>query len=140
MIRRTAIAIFYDENKNIVVQERASHSKMGEKYGFWGGGIEENETPEAAIKRELNEELGFVPEELIYWTKHIFVIEEEGKYKGWIIELDIFLSHITPRLLSARSREGGNIIKLGIDTAISDNGFHSSDVQLLKKLKDYLSW
>jgi len=37
-IRTVSICIFYDkESKNIIIQERDNHSKVGEKYGFWEG-------------------------------------------------------------------------------------------------------
>jgi len=36
-VRNVAIVIFYDKEGNILVQERGSHSKIGEKYGMWGG-------------------------------------------------------------------------------------------------------
>ena len=47
--RHVAICVFYDKDLNIVVQERGGHSKAGEKYGFWGGQIEEGETKEQAM-------------------------------------------------------------------------------------------
>ena len=35
-------------------------------WGFFGGAIEKNETPETAVKREIKEELGFAPNNLKY--------------------------------------------------------------------------
>jgi len=87
--KNIAIVIFYDEEGNIILQERVSHSKVGEKYGFFGGGIEEGETTEGALKRELKEELGFVPENLEYWMDYSFVWDGEDKYKGWEFNLSL---------------------------------------------------
>lgn len=101
-IRNVAIAVFYDKDLNIVIQERGKHSRVGEKYGFWGGKIKENEIPKQAIKRELSEELGFVPEKLESWLKYSHIIEEEGKYKDWLINCEVFLSPITPELEKAK--------------------------------------
>ena len=47
-IRNVAVAVFIDDQNNVVVQERGSHSKgIGEIYGFWGGQIELGETNKA---------------------------------------------------------------------------------------------
>jgi 8-oxo-dGTP diphosphatase len=56
--RKVAIVLFYDDNKNILIQDRRAISKHGEEYGFFGGHIEKDETPEQALKREIKEELG----------------------------------------------------------------------------------
>ena len=49
--REVVIVFFYDKNLNLLVQRRRSHSKVGEKYGFFGGGIEEGESAEQALRR-----------------------------------------------------------------------------------------
>lgn len=38
-------------------------------WGLFGGGIEEGETPEAALYRELHEELNLVPHSIRYFTR-----------------------------------------------------------------------
>lgn len=62
--RNVAVVVFHDKEGNLIFQKRGSASKVGEKYGWWGGQAESGETPEQTIKRELTEELGFVPEKL----------------------------------------------------------------------------
>ncbi len=56
--RAVAVILFHDNENNITLQNRKNYSKHGEKYGFFGGKIEEGENPEQAIKREIKEELG----------------------------------------------------------------------------------
>ncbi len=55
---QAANILFYDSNGNILLQNRKGISKWGEEYHFFGGHVEDNETPEQALKREIKEELG----------------------------------------------------------------------------------
>ena len=55
--RHVALIIFYDEQGRILLQDRRNRSKWGEEWGFFGGGLEEGETPEQAVIRETQEEL-----------------------------------------------------------------------------------
>ncbi len=140
-IRNVAIVIFYDDDLNIFVQERGSHSKLGEKYGFFGGQIEERETPLKAMKRELQEEIGFVPKVLNYWLKDSYIWEKEGKYKGWLISCHVFLSPVTSRLEKTEISEGERMVKMSLDKVIEGNGFPrgKESTKFLKGLRAKLS-
>lgn len=123
MGRKIAIAVFYDQHLNILVQERRSHAKMGEKYGFFGGGIEEGETPEQGLRRELREELDYSPDMLKYWGRFSFeIFRPEGK----VIRFgELFLSPITPELMQAQAEDDTAKVLLPIDRIINntDNEF-----------------
>ncbi|NTV90903.1 MAG: NUDIX hydrolase [Clostridiales bacterium] len=59
--RNTARAFVVDKDKNIALIEY-SGVRNGEDFAFFttpGGGMEENETPETAVRREVLEEIGF---------------------------------------------------------------------------------
>jgi len=137
-VRNVAIVIFYDKEGNILVQERGSHSKIGEKYGMWGGQIESGETPDQAIKRELKEELGFVPEKLDFWCNASYIVVEPGKYHGWKINQAVFVSPITPELEKTETHEGEGMVKITIDEAIASKGFSVGGTKFLKKIKKEL--
>lgn len=51
-------AALVDESGRLLVQQRAPGRAMAGLWEFPGGKLERNETPEAALVRELNEELG----------------------------------------------------------------------------------
>lgn len=59
-IRRIARAIVLDENNNVLILKIKRNDMFG-NYSYLetpGGGVDENETIECALKRELEEELG----------------------------------------------------------------------------------
>ena len=64
--RRVAVLVFYTEEGLVLMQERTSKSKFGEDWGYVGGGIDGDETPEEAIIREAKEELDWELEEKEY--------------------------------------------------------------------------
>src|SRR3990172_3386774 len=98
--RKIAIVIFYDKEFNFLVQLRKGHSKVGEKYGFFGGGIEDGETAEKAVRRELREELQYSPKELKYRGVYSFKINmPDSKFNGEVRCGELFLSPITDELL-----------------------------------------
>lgn len=58
--KNLGLAIIYNDQNKILLQDRSdSISKFGEKWGCFGGKIEEGETPKEATIRELQEELEF---------------------------------------------------------------------------------
>jgi 8-oxo-dGTP diphosphatase len=54
-----AAIIFYTRDNKILLQDRRGISKLGEDWGFFGGKIEDGETPERAVVREIKEELDY---------------------------------------------------------------------------------
>ena len=45
-----------------LLQLREGTKRFNHTWGFWGGIIEKGETPFECIQRELDEEIGFIPE------------------------------------------------------------------------------
>ncbi len=54
------VAAFIDKNDKILLCQRHDNDKFGGLWEFPGGTIEKNETPEAAIEREIEEETGLL--------------------------------------------------------------------------------
>lgn len=55
----TCVLIFIDEMGRVLMHERKNKSKIGESWAFLGGGIEDGEITEDALKREIREEVGY---------------------------------------------------------------------------------
>lgn len=59
--RNIAIIILYDSDKKILLQHRDKDAKrLPDYWAFFGGGLENDETPEEAMRREALEELNYV--------------------------------------------------------------------------------
>lgn len=58
--RDVAMLILKNKEGKFLLQHRAEHlERWPGKWGFFGGGIDEGETPEEGFKREIWEELGY---------------------------------------------------------------------------------
>ncbi len=91
--RKISLVFFHDNKGNILIQDRKDISKFGEEYGFFGGGIEKDETPKQAVIREIIEELGIELTELKFFKKYY----KEYEKLGVCADFFVFLSSIPPR-------------------------------------------
>jgi len=99
--RRVALIIFFDEKGSVLLQDRRSISKRGEEWGFFGGGIEEGETPEQALVRETEEELGY----------HLESCEGIGSFRQtlpdeFVIERHVFVAPLEDKRVRFMQKEG----------------------------------
>lgn len=69
-----------------MIARRAPHKKMPGKWEFPGGKIEEGETPEMALKRELEEEFGVQVEVGAFFNQNTH------DYKDFKIELSAYFA------------------------------------------------
>lgn len=129
--RHVSMILFYDSEGNILLQDRMKISKWGEKYGFFGGEIEEGETPEEAIKREVKEELGF---DLVDF-KFFKYFDMHLKDYGFKVSRHVFIAPM-PNLQELNCLEGEPIkVKLKDYNKLE---MPPGDPELLKEIHDYL--
>jgi mutator protein MutT len=133
MTKRIAVVVFMDNSGNVILQKRGSHSKSGEKYGFWGGGIEEGETPDQAIARELKEELNWCPKELNYKLNLEFGMIS-GPLKGWGFVIFVYQSPITEKLGRVKIGEGDGIYKTTVKEILASPEFDEVDKEIVRRI------
>lgn len=103
--RNVAVILLYNKKKQILLQHKADDAKRLPGYwAFFGGGLEGQETPEQAVRRETWEELDYnLKQPKLVWTqnfsdqytegtKYVFVeaydptqklVLKEGKDMAW---------------------------------------------------------
>jgi len=87
MPRNVAIIILYDQDKKILLQHRAEDAERLPGYwAFFGGGIEADETPEQAVKRETLEELNYTLKNPRLIMKQDFLSKDETTEKHVFVE------------------------------------------------------
>ncbi|MBI2356761.1 NUDIX hydrolase [Candidatus Dojkabacteria bacterium] len=124
-----ALALFLDKEENIVIQDRRTHSKAGEKYGIFGGGVEEGESSVEGLKRELFEELGYSVVDPKLWKTKEIQIEGHG--------LGIFHYFIVPISHGVAFNEvkEGAAIKMKLDQLLTLEGLEPEDKEVFEEVK-----
>ena len=130
--RKVALIVFYDKDNRILLQDRKGKAKRGEEWGFFGGGIEQGETPEQAVVRETDEELGY----------KLANFEYVGNYKntlpdGFTIDRFIFASPLEDKLSKFTQKEGAGMQLFSIEEA-KKLKMISGDYQALDLVAKYL--
>lgn len=89
--RRVAIFVLRDESGSIVLQHRdASSPTLQNHWAFFGGGIEEGETAEKAVKREAMEELQ-IEIKPTFFKKYTYEPDDLVKKR---VEIDMFTASL----------------------------------------------
>ncbi|OGO78567.1 MAG: hypothetical protein A2Y23_13345 [Clostridiales bacterium GWB2_37_7] len=121
-----AAAIILDKDKVLIAQREAG-SNMEFRWEFPGGKLEENETPEQALIREIKEELNMIiePVEIYKAVRH--------KYK----DKDILLLAYICRLLHGEGKPiECNDFKWVAKEQLSLYEYTLADVDIVEKLKN----
>lgn len=86
-IKKVSLIVFYNDESQILLQERWDYSKIWEEWAFFGWWIETWETPEVAFLREAKEELNLDMRDFDYRYLWEFVYE----YSERITHRNLFL-------------------------------------------------
>lgn len=113
---QVAVGIIRNSHRQIFLAQRAASSYMANKWEFPGGKIEQNETAEQALKRELMEETGIEVTAAtaigladhsyddLRVTLHFFLVEgwngepygREGQPQRWVEQQDLVADEFPP--------------------------------------------
>ena len=108
-MRRIAKVIFYNKDK-FLIQQRDTHlNKYPDIWTLFGGNINENETPEETLKRELMEELNY---EIIEIQ---FLFTKVRMQDGEKVEDNIFAGEVGESILKYELLEGQDMKFVTID-------------------------
>ena len=141
--RNVALIIFYDEQKRILLQDRRGISRLGEEWGFFGGEIKEDETPEQAVIRETKEELGFDLKEYKYVGEYSYKINDSLKrkspyFKFDIIKCKVFIASLNDNLSKLKQKEGKNMKLFSLKEAKKLKMVSKGDIKTVRMLKKFL--
>jgi len=140
--RKVAVIIFYDDKKRILLQDRRGISKLGEEYGFFGGEIEDGETPEQAVVRETKEELNFDLKEYKYIGEYGYEIEDSLK-KRFHFDFDavlckVFIAPLKNNLSKFKLKEGKKMQLFSLNEAEKLKMVSDGDIEIVRRLKKIL--
>ncbi len=129
-INVVAAAIIHD-NK-LLLTERG-YGNFKDKWEFPGGKIEENETMEDAIIREIKEELD------AKITPKKYLCKVEYDYGNFYLIMNVFICSLDSENLNFKEHEAAKWIDLKkLDSDVSSLDLLPADVLVIPYLKDYL--
>jgi 8-oxo-dGTP diphosphatase len=97
-LTRVALAII-EKNGNVLICKRKKNGPFADKWEFPGGKIEDNETPEECLKRELSEEIG------IKTRVRKFLCLGTHDYSHMSVELMVYLVDIQSGVIQLHEHE-----------------------------------
>jgi 8-oxo-dGTP diphosphatase len=134
-VRRVSILAPYNSDKEILLQHRTKDATyLPDYWGFFGGGIDQGETPEDAVKREAMEELGIeIKNPQLF--KRYEIEEEKGTYERFIY---IFPTSLTAKQLKSQQQEGAGLgfFSFGKTKKLKFNSFNRI---ILKDIAEFLN-
>lgn len=133
-VRRVSVLIPYNSKKELLLQHRTKDAPYyPDFWGFFGGEIEENETPEITLIREAKEELGLEISDIRLFKRYE-IEEENGIHERHVFLLPISLN--TDQLQS-QQKEGAGLGFFSIEK-IRDLKFNPHNRIILQDIAEYL--
>lgn len=125
---KVAAAVIIDKDGRIFATERG-YGEFKDGWEFPGGKLEEGESAEEALKREIKEELDTV----IEIENHLTTVEYD--YPNFHISMEVFIAHLVEGNLTLLEHEASAWLdKNSLDSV----AWLPADIEAVNKLKEYL--
>jgi 8-oxo-dGTP pyrophosphatase MutT (NUDIX family) len=98
-IKASGCILLSKQTKRILLQLRKPDKRNKNYWGFWGGGAEGTELPVQTLKRELSEEIGFVPEIIKFYPLHKMMSNDQS------FEYNTFLATVPAEFIPVLNSE-----------------------------------
>ena len=134
-----ALMVFVDEEGRTLLQDRTNKSKLGEEWGYFGGSVDDGESPERAVVREIREELEFEVENPTYLGHYV----SHGRHPenpGTRIQLiqDVFITRVSSEdIARMQQHEGAGKERFTFDQARRLN-MYPQDMRILDDAERYV--
>ena len=129
---KTVSVVLFQEGEKILIQDRKPWDKYGYDYGFFGGKIEQDETPEQTLKREIKEELG------IELTNLKFLRHIKKQIPKLDLEIEYYLHLASLPNMNELKCEEGRPFLTDFKTALKLR-FNPGDLEVLNEIYKYLN-
>ncbi len=90
MLIHVAVAVIINKDDEILISKRSVAQHQGDKWEFPGGKVEDNETSQEALRREIKEELGIELLSAVHITDIIHEYMEDNPDKNKKVLLDVY--------------------------------------------------
>lgn len=86
MVVHVAVAVIINQDDEFLITKRSADQHQGNKWEFPGGKVENNETSQEALYREIREELGIEIQSALHITDIIHDYADDNKK----VQLDVY--------------------------------------------------
>jgi len=86
MVVHVAVAVIVNQDDEFLITKRSADQHQGDKWEFPGGKVEDNETSQQALCREIREELGIEIQSAMHLTDIIHDYADDNKK----VRLDVY--------------------------------------------------
>ena len=126
------VGVIINDDNQVLIAKRASHQHQGNKWEFPGGKVDNAETAEEALSRELQEELNIEIQSAIHITDIIHTYTDEDRGDKTVF-LDVY--EVREWLGEARGQEGQPIRWVEI-SELNKYEFPDANVKILSRITE----